>query len=84
LASGLAKGLAKDYFFKAGLCYLANQDLTGLKAALATYSCEDPSFEADRKYKFLDKISEACENRDRELFGQTVASYQKITPLDKI
>lgn len=84
LSQNLAKGLAKDYFFKAGLCYLANQDLTGLKGALSDYACEDPSFETDRKYKFLDKLHEVCEMRDRELFGQLVAGYQKITPFDKV
>ena len=34
LSSGLSKGMAKDYFFKAGLCYLANLDLIGCKSAL--------------------------------------------------
>jgi len=31
LNQGLAKAIAKDYFFKAGLCFLANADLTGCK-----------------------------------------------------
>ena len=84
MSANLAKGLAKDYFFKAGLCFLANEDLTGLRAALADYAIEDPSFEADRKFKFLDKMTEVCEMRDRELFGQLVAGYQKITPFDKV
>lgn len=34
LSQALAKSLAKDYFFKAVLCYLANQDLVGCKSAL--------------------------------------------------
>jgi hypothetical protein len=43
--------MAKDYFFKSALCYLANEDLTGCKHALENYNIEDPSFETDRKMK---------------------------------
>ena len=30
--------MAKDYFFKSALCYLANEDLTGCKHALENYT----------------------------------------------
>ena len=76
--------MAKDYFLKAGLCYLANEDLIGLKAALENYSLEDPTFDNDRKKKFLVVIMNACEARDRDTFGVTMQGYQKITPMDKV
>ena len=53
--------MAKDYFFKAGLCFLANEDLIGGKRALENYCLEDPSFETDRKMKFVANILMACE-----------------------
>ena len=39
------KSSAKDFFFKAGLCYLANHDLVGAKKAFEKYSFEDPSWD---------------------------------------
>jgi len=84
LQQSLAKGLAKDYFFKCGLCYLANQDMVGVRSALQNYFIEDPSFENDRKGKFLVKLADYCEAGDRDLFGRLVAEYQRITPFDKI
>ena len=71
LTANLSKGMAKEYFFKAALCYLANHDLIGCNAALQNYACEDPSFENDRKFKFLVKLAEACDQRERELFNKT-------------
>lgn len=84
LSQGAIRGMAKDYFLKAGLCYLANEDLIGLKSALENYSLEDTTFETDRKKKFLSVILTACEARDRDLFAVTMQSYQKITPMDKV
>lgn len=39
------KSSAKDFFFKSGLCFLANEDLIGAKQALEKYSFEDPSWD---------------------------------------
>lgn len=84
LSQGLAKAMAKDYFFKSALCYFANEDLVGCKRALENYNMEDPSFETDRKMKFLKSLLSACEMNDSDLFAKTVGDYQKITPLDKV
>jgi len=75
LTSGLSKGMAKDYFFKAGLCYLANQDLVGCRAAMMNYTCEDPSWEQDRKCKLILRLAEACDQRERDAFGRAVADF---------
>jgi len=50
LSTSLVKSAAKDYFFKASLCFLANEDLPGTKRALENYSLDDPSFD-DCRYK---------------------------------
>lgn len=66
LNQGLAKALAKDYFFKSGLCFLANSDLTGCRSAMQNYSIEDPSFENDTKYQLIMQLIESCEQRERD------------------
>ena len=76
--------MAKDYFFKSGLCFFANEDLIGCKRALEHYCLEDPTFEQDRKMKFLKALLAACESSDADLFAKTVQDYQKYTPLDKV
>ena len=48
LTENLMKSQARDYFFKATLCYLVNDDLQGTKNALENYTYEDPSFETTR------------------------------------
>lgn len=66
LNQGLAKALAKDYFFKSGLCFLANTDLTGCRSAMQNYSIEDPSFESDTKYQLIMQLIESCDQRERD------------------
>lgn len=56
------KSSARDYFFKACLCYLANDDLQGAKNAMENYTYEDPSFETSRQFEFLRGIVESIEN----------------------
>lgn len=45
LGQSLVKSSARDLFFRASLCFLANEDLAGAKLAVEKYSMEDPSFE---------------------------------------
>ena len=70
-----ASSLAKDYFLKAGCCYLANHDLIGSKRAIENYTLEDPSFENDNKRKFLSALLTACEEKDEETFTVTCRNY---------
>jgi len=72
LSQNLVRASARAYFFKSGCCYLANEDLVGLKIALEKYCMEDPTFESQREKKFLSSVLAACENRDIELFAKTV------------
>lgn len=80
----MVKGMAKDFFFKSALCYLANEDLIGCKSALENYDLEDPTFSNDRKGKFCNNLLKACETQEAELFAKTVQAYQQVTPLDKV
>ena len=66
------KSTAKDYFFKAALCFLANKDVVGCKSAMEKYQFEDPSFESSRQNKFLNSIVAACEARDGKMFAKNV------------
>lgn len=84
LSQGMVKGMAKDFFFKSSLCYLANEDLIGCKSALENYDLEDPTFMNDRKGKFCKNLLVACETQDSDLFAKTVHTYQQVTPLDKV
>ena len=49
LSTPLIKSSAKDLFFKATLCYLANEDVIGGKRAMQNYSIDDPSFDGSRE-----------------------------------
>jgi alpha-soluble NSF attachment protein len=75
LGQNLVRSSARGYFLKSGCCYLANEDLVGLKMALEKYCLEDPTFETQREKKFLNSMLAACENRDLEMFGKTVNDY---------
>lgn len=49
LSIALIKSNAKDLFFKALLCYLANEDSIGAKKAMQDYQIEDPNFDGSRE-----------------------------------
>ena len=53
LSMPLIKTSAKDQFFKAVLCHLANDDMIGAKRSLQMYTIEDPSMDGSREEKFL-------------------------------
>jgi len=72
----------KDYFLKAGLCYLAHDDAVGLRQALTRYKDLISSFERERECKFLEDLLDACENYDSEKFTNIVSEYNTLTTLD--
>eukprot|EP01089_Gocevia_fonbrunei_P007171 TRINITY_DN18234_c0_g1_i1.p1 TRINITY_DN18234_c0_g1~~TRINITY_DN18234_c0_g1_i1.p1 ORF type:complete len:330 (-),score=75.41 TRINITY_DN18234_c0_g1_i1:61-960(-) len=72
----------KDYFLKAGLCYLAHDDAVGLRQALGRYKDLSSSFERERECKFLEDLMEACENYDSEQFTTVVSEYNNLSVLD--
>ena len=72
----------KEYFFKAGLCWLAAGDLVDAGRAISTYTQLDASFEQTREYKFLSGALEAVEGGDQEAYTSLVVDYDKMTKLD--
>lgn len=53
LNTPLIKTNAKDLFFKAALCFLANDDMVGAKRAIQSYQIDDPHFDSSRELEFL-------------------------------
>ena len=48
LQKSLVRSSATDYFFKACLCFLVNDDLPGAKNSIENYGYEDPGFDTSR------------------------------------
>eukprot|EP00019_Armaparvus_languidus_P002547 CAMPEP_0168593568 /NCGR_PEP_ID=MMETSP0420-20121227/8388_1 /TAXON_ID=498008 /ORGANISM="Pessonella sp." /LENGTH=299 /DNA_ID=CAMNT_0008629737 /DNA_START=14 /DNA_END=913 /DNA_ORIENTATION=+ len=80
--NNLLKWSVKDYFFRAGLCHLANGDLVGGKRALDRYDDLDVTFASSREGKFLREIVDAIEANDVEAFTNAVVEYDSISKLD--
>jgi alpha-soluble NSF attachment protein len=84
LTVNLIRSSAKDLFYKAILCYLANDDGVGAKRAISTYAIEDPSFDGSREQKFLLALLETCQDGLSKPFNSLIADYNNITPMDKV
>lgn len=82
LESPLTRFSVKDYFFKAGLCWLAAGDIVDAGRAIAEYTQMDPSFQQSREYKFLSGAIDAIEQGDQEQYTGLVVDYDKMTKLD--
>ena len=80
----MIKTNAKDLFFKAVLCYLADDDMIGAKRALQNYQIDDPNFDSSRENDLLMAMIEAAESKSEEDFIKIVSGYVKITPFDKV
>ena len=79
----MVKSSARDYFFKASLCFLVNDDLQGARNAIENYTYEDPSFETSRQCEFLRGIVDAIENQSSENLIKVVRDNARIMSLDK-
>ncbi len=82
LANNLLKWSAKELFFKAGLCHLASEDLVAAKRAVERYNDLDVTFSAQREYKFLTRLIEACEKYNADQLTHWVKDYNALSPLD--
>ena len=79
----MVKSSARDFFFKASLCFLLNDDLQGAKNAIENYTFEDPSFETSRQYEFLNGIVRAIEDQSPDNLSKVVRDNARIMSLDK-
>ncbi|PVU89722.1 hypothetical protein BB561_005185 [Smittium simulii] len=78
----LAKWSVKDYFFRAGLCYLAANDAIGAQKALDNYKILDSTFTSTRECKLLANLLQDINNEDIDSFTNHVAEFDNITQLD--
>jgi len=83
LESNLLKWGVKEYFMKAILCHLANNDLVSAQKAYEKYCEMDISFSTTREGKFVNDIMAAVEAYDVDKFTDVVREYDTITKLDQ-
>jgi len=80
----MIKTNAKDLFFKAALCFLANDDIIGAKRAIQNYSIDDPHFDSSRELELLTGLLEAIEQKSETLYIQKVGGFAKVTPMENV
>lgn len=80
--NSLLKYSAKDYFFKALLCYLS-MDLLDAQHALKRYDDLFPSFTDTREHKLIHSCMLALETENADDFTAAVKDYDKISRLDQ-
>ncbi|KAK9332815.1 soluble NSF attachment protein [Lipomyces starkeyi] len=83
LGNNLTKWSLKDYFFKAGLCHIANKDIIAAKRAVEEYTDMDPTFFQTREQVLLSDIIAAYEDGDQERFTDKVFQFDQFSKLDK-
>ncbi len=79
----LLKWSVKDYFFQAGLCHLAKNDIVSAKRAIEKYQDQDVSFSDTRECGLLKELCEAVDEQDVERFTNAIFEYDQISKLDK-
>jgi alpha-soluble NSF attachment protein len=82
LTSALTKYSVKEYWLKASLCALAMGDSITAKRNLNKYSSQDTSFSSTRECKFANKLIEAVEAGDQEMYTGAVFEFDQVTKLD--
>ncbi|GAA5866926.1 hypothetical protein JCM8547_003919 [Rhodosporidiobolus lusitaniae] len=82
LSSALTRYGVKEYYLKAGLCWLATADVVSTKRAIDSYCNADPSFATTRECKFLNAIADAFDAGDAEAFTAEVAEFDRLLKLD--
>lgn len=83
LNNNLAKWSLKEYFLKAILCRLAdNNDYASANALLNRFLQWDPSFETTRECDFVTKLIEAVKEGDSDGIARAAQEYDKFARLD--
>lgn len=77
------KWSVKEYFLKAGICHLANNDTVATNRALDSYRDLDPAFTQTREHQLLVDLAEAVEEGDQEKFADRLFQYDQMSKLDK-
>lgn len=83
LSNSLAKWSLKEYFLKAILCRLAdNNDYASANAILQRFLQWDPSFETTKEYALSSKLIEAVKNGSSDEIAIAAKEYDKFSRLD--
>lgn len=82
LNNNLTKWSLKDYFLKAGLCHLAEQDIVAAERAVAQYIDWEPSFATTRECLLLQSVIDSVKEGDPEALATTLFDYDKFSKLD--
>ena len=83
LNNNLMRWSVKDYFLKAGICYLASGDMVAAKRGLDNYREWDNSFGQTRENMLLMDLVGCVEEGDQEGFSEKLYQYDQLSKLDK-
>lgn len=81
--SNLMRYSVKDYFLKAGICYLASEDMIATNRALEKYRDMDPTFAGQREHQLLVDLVSAIEDGDQEKYADKLYAFDQMSKLDK-
>lgn len=81
--NNLMRYSVKEYFLKAGICYLAAGDMIATQRALEKYRDMDPGFATQREHQLLTDLIGAIEEGDQEKFADKLYAYDQMSKLDK-
>ena len=82
LNNNVLKWNTKEYFLKAGICYLCLDDLVGAQRAIEKYIELDFTFKKQRECRFLKQLMHVYKTDDSDLFTRYVREYDSISTLD--
>ena len=81
LDNNLLKYSAKDYFFKALICWFC-KDKNIVKGKMEEYKALHPAFDGTREQKLVENLLEAVEDEDTDKFSEFVQDYDTISRID--
>lgn len=82
LNNNLTKWSLKDYFLKAGLCHLAEQDIVATERSISQYMDWEPSFAATRECQLLNDVVQCVKDGDSEQLSTKLFEYDQFSKLD--
>jgi alpha-soluble NSF attachment protein len=83
LNNNLMKWSVKEYFLKAGICYLAAGDQIATKRALEQFRELDGSFAQTRENMLLTDLVGCVEEGEQDAFSEKLYQFDQLSKLDK-
>lgn len=83
LNNNLMRWSVKEYFLKAGICYLAANDVVATRRALQNFADLDNSFPSTREYMLLNDLVQCVEDGEQDAFSEKLFQYDQMSKLDK-